>query len=344
MRKRKTALLSLALAVCCLPVFPLVKTKGTAEGFACAECVMELHSRRVLYERAGRQALPMASTTKILTAITVLEHTNDLFGEYEAASESIGVEGSSAYLKSGERYSTNDLLYGLLLRSGNDCAVALAIRTSGSLEEFSKLLNLTAQAAGALDSRFLTPHGLPCDGHYTTARDLSLITCYALRDERFAQIVSTKFYAPRGWKNKNKMLQTFEGAIGVKTGYTKQAGKCLVSAAKRGNMTLVCTVLNCPNTYARSTELLEDAFATFDNRKILSCDTPVEVEVSGKKVAAHVQKDLFYPLREEEYGLLEREVVANERIKKFPKKGDFIGQIKISLANRLLFSEKLYKL
>lgn len=307
-----------------------------------AECVMELHSGRILYEKSGEEKLPMASTTKIVTAIAVLEKEKDIRDRFPVPAEAVGIEGSSVYLKDGEEYSTEELLYALMLRSGNDAAVALAVHSFGSVAACSVAMNQIAQKAGALNSQFLTPHGLPQEGHYTTARDLTLITCYGLKNPDFAKIVSTTYYQPKGWKNKNKMLYNYDGAIGVKTGYTKEAGRCLVSAATRGNMTLVCTLLNCSDTYGRTTTLLNDAFSSYENLKIHATETPVELQIDGKKYATHTKKDLYYPILE-----VEREYIVKKvevlKVKK-PKKGDLVGKIKIYLSNRLLFSENLYKL
>lgn len=328
------------------------------ETAAKAECVTELYSRRVLYANNLSERLPMASTTKILTAITAIENTSeaDLQEERVIPDEAAGIEGSSVYLKRGDLYSSEELLYGLMLRSGNDCAVALAIRTGGSVEKFAAMMNRTAQKAGALDSRFLNPHGLPKEGHYTTARDLSLIACYALKNELFAKIVSAKRYEPRGWENKNKMLKNYDGAIGVKTGYTAEAGRCLVSAATRQKMTLVCAVLNCRDTYGRSAALLDDAFAAYEYAKILDGKTPIVVERNGKKVNAATNKDLYYPLLPEECGLLKKTVkplptstaaytstFASEAAKG-EKNTKIVGQIEIYLGNQLIFSENLYKI
>ena len=217
-----------------------------------AECVMEANSRRILYAAHGDTRLPMASTTKILTAITVLNACVDISEELIVPEQAVGVEGSSVYLKSGEKYSVRDLLYGLMLRSGNDCATALAWKIGGNVVNFSAMMNIMAQKAGAFQSNFVNPHGLPAKNHYTTAIDLCLITAYAMQNSVFREIVSTKYYAPQNWKNKNKMLTSVSGAIGVKTGYTKEAGRCLVSAIEREGMTLICTVLGCPTTYERS--------------------------------------------------------------------------------------------
>lgn len=302
-----------------------------------AECIMELYSRRVLYEKQGDIRLPMASTTKIATAITVLEHCKDIKEKFLIPEEAEGVEGSSVYLKSGEVYTIEDLLYGLMLRSGNDCAKALALYCSGSIQDFSAKMNQTAQRAGALNTHFKNPHGLPCDGHYTTAKDLCFISCYAMENPVFRKLVATKYYEPRYWKNKNKILQIYEGGIGVKTGYTKEAGRCLVSAAQRGNMTLVCTVLNCSTTYERCMELLDDAFSCYSNRRLLEKYEKVEVISGDKKIIGETHEEFVYPLMEGETEQIERRIipVIDEEI---------VGQIQIWLSKRLLFSTNLYKL
>ena len=309
-----------------------------------AECVMELHSRRVLFASNSDIRLPMASTTKILTATTVLEESDNLSEKIVIPEEAAGITGSSVYLKSGDTYTVEELLYGLMLRSGNDCAMALALRFGGNLGGFSSKMNAVAQKAGALESNFVNPHGLPCNGHYTTAQDLSRITCYALHNPTFCEIVSTKYYQPKHWQNKNKMLKLFDGAIGVKTGYTKEAGRCLVSAATRNNMTLICSVLNCPTTYERSIVLLEDAFRAYSYVPLLSQETLFCLDDGKTKVNARSDRDFYYPLLEGEAQWIEEktELVTSELKNK--KSGEIIGKIEIYLAKRLLFSGNLYKL
>lgn len=305
-----------------------------------AECVMEVNSRRILYADHADVCLPMASTTKILTAITVLENTDNLQEEIKIPAEATGIEGSSVYLKSGDIYTVEDLLYGLLLRSGNDCATALALRFGGSIGGFSAKMNRLAQASGALNSNFENPHGLPCTDHYTTATDLSYITCYALQNPEFAKIVSTKYYEPRRWQNKNKMLKLYDGATGVKTGYTKEAGRCLVSSATKENMTLVCTLLNCPTTYERTIKLFDDAFSAYKNVRLVQANDVFEIDDGKRKIQAITGKDFDYPLLEEEKGLIEIKTQAvNNR-----KSEKIVGQMEIYLAKRLLFSANLYKL
>ena len=334
-----------ALCYFVFPIFPIKKNVSSAETVreGKAECVMELNSRRILYESNGDVRLPMASTTKILTAATVLEYCDDLDEKISIPKEAVGIEGSSVYLKENDVYSIKALLYGLMLRSGNDCATALAIACSGSIAEFCVKMNGIAQKAGAFHSRFSNPHGLPNPRHYTTARDLSYITCFAMQNSVFREIVSTKYYQPYHWVNKNKMLANFEGAVGVKTGYTKEAGRCLVSAATRGNMTLVCSVLNCPTTYERSSELLNDAFAAYSYTPLLLSSTPLEVKKDGQILRGYAEKDYYYPLMEGEAQQLEivTKPILNQKI---TKDKEIIGQFEIFLAKRLLFSGNLYKL
>ena len=327
--QRKTALLLMSVTLLCFSGNTVVEESK-------AECVMELNSRRVLYESHGDLRLPMASTTKIVTAATVLETCENIEEKVTISHNSEGIEGSSVYLKEGEVYTVEALLYGLMLRSGNDCAVSLATYCSNSVEDFCIKMNETAQKAGALNSSFQNPHGLPSNGHYTTAYDLSAISCYAMQIPKFREIVSTRYYEPYHWQNKNKMLFRYDGGIGIKTGYTKEAGRCLVTAAEKEGMTLICTVLNCPTMYERTTKLLDDAFASYKNVKLLSYGQVFNVE----KCNAESRAEFFYPLLKEEKDLLEYKIGAS----KSNTDKEILGQLEIRLAKRLLFSTNLYKL
>lgn len=210
-----------------------------------------------------------ASTTKICTAITVLENCTNLDLPIPIPNEAVGVEGSSLYLERGEMLSVRDLLYGLMLQSGNDCAVALAIIVGDSVEGFVKLMNETAEKAGATNTNFVNPHGLHHDEHYTTAHDLCKISYYAMQNETFREIVSTKRHTTpyhdreycRNFPNKNKILFNYFGGNGIKTGYTRAAGRCLVSSATRDGKTYICTVLNCGDMWEESMRLLDRAFS-----------------------------------------------------------------------------------
>lgn len=209
-----------------------------------------------------------ASTTKICTAITVLENWSLLDLPVPIPDEAIGIEGSSLYLQKGEMLSVRDLLYGLMLQSGNDCAVALAVIVGGSVDGFVKLMNETAKMAGATNTNFVNPHGLHHDDHYTTARDLCAISYYAMKNEVFREIVGTKRHRTpyhnhdydRNFPNKNKILYNYDGGNGIKTGYTRASGRCLVSSATRDGKMYICTVLNCYDMFEECMRLMDRAF------------------------------------------------------------------------------------
>ncbi|MBD5132324.1 MAG: D-alanyl-D-alanine carboxypeptidase [Clostridiales bacterium] len=210
-----------------------------------------------------------ASTTKICTAITVLENHTMLDIPMPIPDEAVGVEGSSLYLQKGEMLTVRDLLYGLMLQSGNDCAVALALIVGGSVDGFVTMMNETAKKAGANNTHFVTPNGLHDDEHYTTARDLCAISYYAMQNETFRDIVATKHYTTpyhnhdydRHFPNKNKILFNYEGGNGIKTGFTKKSGRCLVSSATRNGKTYICTVLDCYDMFEECMRLMDCAFA-----------------------------------------------------------------------------------
>ena len=338
MKTSKTLLiLSCSLLFSVLPFVSIFSpVSARAQRISAAECVMEVDSRRILYQEHGDIRLPMASTTKIATAISVMDSGIDVEKIVSIPKNAVGIEGSSVYLKEGEEYSVKDLLYGLMLRSGNDCAVALAETVDGSVAAFSTRMNETAQRAGALNTHFVNPHGLPAKLHYTTAVDLSLITAYAMGNPLFCSIVSTKYYQPRAWQNKNKMLVQYEGAIGVKTGYTKEAGKCLVSAAEREGMRLIVTVLNCPTAYERTKRLFDDAFRKYTKKRLLGGDEVLRFD-GGEGIAG---QDYYFPLMEGEEEHIE--IVARPFVS--PENKKIVGQFEIYLLKQLLFCGNLYKL
>lgn len=243
--------------------------QATAYADGTAEVAMELESGHILHNKNVDERLPMASTTKIMTALIVCENS-DLDEVITVPVEAVGIEGSSIYLKKDEKISIKDLLYGLMLRSGNDAATALAIHCGGSVESFVDKMNERAVEIGANDTHFMNPSGLPDEGHYTTARDLCNIARAAMLNEIFNRVVSTKNYTGdfRSFTNKNKFLRNVEGANGVKTGYTTKAGRCLVSSVKRDDMDVVCVVLNCYDMYERSEEIVETCFRNYSVKTI----------------------------------------------------------------------------
>ena len=266
-QEKTIVILLLVLMIAAIFLIPI--ERASAQNRCSAIVVSDAESGEILYSQNADVTLEIASTTKILTAITVIENA-DVFMTYPIPKKAVGVEGSSIYLRDGEKWRILDLLYGLMLRSGNDAATALAIATSGTEEEFARLMNKTAEKIGATKSHFTNPHGLHDKDHYATARDLALITAYALKCPIFADICSTKTYRCKKqigdksedviFYNKNKLLYSYPSAIGVKTGYTKHSGRCLVSAAKKGDRTLVCVVLNLSDTYGVTKSLFDKYF------------------------------------------------------------------------------------
>ena len=270
----------------CALIFALilcpVKIRAGESLSAQAAIVMEQSTGRVLYAANADAVLPMASTTKIMTALCVLENAA-LDDVVTIDARMAGVEGSSMYLEAGETLTVEQLLYGLMLRSGNDAAVALALHVSGSVEDFVALMNQKAEELGLTHTHFANPHGLPAKEHCTTARELALLTCAAYENADFRRIVATQYVTvpwdghpyDRAMKNKNKMLTLCEGGNGVKTGYTKAAGRCLVSGAQRQGMQLVCVVLNAPDMWNDSLRLLDGGFAEYTLTTVLDSLEPV---------------------------------------------------------------------
>ncbi len=236
-----------------------------APGTSAESCILaEAESGAVLYEKNADSRMLIASTTKMLTALVVLELC-DPRERVMIAEDFAAVEGSSMYIKPGEILTVSDLLYGMMLASGNDAAAALALYVSGSVEAFSAVMNEYAQSIGCRDSNFVNPHGLDADNHYSTARDLMIIACAAMRNDTLREIVSTKHTtaAGRSLRNHNKLLWNCPGAVGIKTGFTESAGRSLVSCAEREDMRLVCVTLNAPDDWNDHTSLYDWAFSSY---------------------------------------------------------------------------------
>ena len=207
-----------------------------------------------LYCKNADARLPMASTTKIMTALVALENS-DMDEIVEVDDSAIGIEGSSAYLKSGDVLSMEELIYALLLQSANDAAVAIACHIGGDTDGFVRMMNSKAEELGLVNTNFVNPNGLDSEEHYTTARELSLIAANALKNEEFKKIVSThkKTFSNderiRTYVNHNKLLHLYDGCIGVKTGFTKKSGRCLVGAAEKDGLTFISVTLDAPNDW-----------------------------------------------------------------------------------------------
>ena len=318
-----------------------------------AMCVMEASTGRVLYEKNKAEIMPMASTTKIMTALTAIENCIDLDKKFEISPKAVGTPGTSIYLRKGEIMSTRDLLLGLMLVSGNDASVAIAEHVSGSTKNFVEKMNKTARKIGAFDTHFDNTHGLDSKTHYTSAYDLALITSYALKNPTFKEIVSTKNAKivtdsgkTRYLRNKNKLLFSLDGCVGVKTGFTNDAGRCLVSACERDGMTVVCVVLNCGPMFEESKTLLEKAFNEYRLVDLTSfCTLPKELEVrDGRedKVKIEGRGKYLYPLKTDEEKRVKCELSLPQSLLAPVEKNQLIGEVKIFVDNDLHFTQKIY--
>ena len=318
-----------------------------------AMCVMEMSSGRVLDEKNGDTLLPMASTTKIMTALTAIENCANLDEMFEISPKAVGISGTSIYLREGENLSVHQLLYGLMLVSGNDASVAIAERVGGSTNKFVDMMNRTARKIGAFNTHFDNPHGLDSKTHYTTAKDLALITSYALKNPTFKEIVTTKHTKitslegkTRYLRNKNKLLFSLDGCIGVKTGFTDDAGRCLVSACENDTMGVVCVVLNCGPMFEESRTILETAlekYQLYDLTQDYTLPNTISVE-NGRvgSVRIGTKGKYFYPLTTEEKENVRYVYNISKSIEAPADKDTEIGDVQIFINNNLHFSEKIY--
>lgn len=230
-----------------------------------AAVVADPATGRILFEKNGDRPMKAASTAKVLTALVVLEHASPE-ERVIVRPEWCGAEGSSMYLRAGESYTVRELLCGLLLVSGNDAAEALACHTAGSIETFVGWMNEKAAALGMNGSRFVDPSGLCAEGHQVTARDMALLACAGMKNELIRELVGTKSAEVAGTvlRNHNRLLWLYEGACGIKTGFTRAAGRTLLSCAEREGTAFVCVTLNAPDDWKDHAALLDWAFESFE--------------------------------------------------------------------------------
>lgn len=240
----------------------------------------------VLYEKNSDERMNIASITKIMTAILVIENCEDLDAKVKIKSEYCNIEGSSMYLEAGKSYTVRELLYGMMLASGNDAATALSCFISGGTEKFARLMNEKATELGMNNSSFKNPHGLDEEEHYSTAQDMALLMSYCMKNPDFREIASckSKDIGELTFVNHNKLLWNCEGCIGGKTGFTETAGRTLVSCAKRGDMTLVCVTLGAPDDWNDHMKLYDFGFENYKETCFLhdgfSFDIPI---ISGEQ-------------------------------------------------------------
>lgn len=267
--------------------------------------VLDAISGRTLYAKSSNAKSLIASTTKIMTALLICEKCNVL-DQMRIPKEAVGIEGSSMYLQEGELLTLQELLYGLMLSSGNDAAVALALYCCGSIEEFANLMNDKARLLGLNGTHFENPNGLDSPNHYSTAEDLAKLAAYAMDNPVFAKTVSTKTISAgsRFLRNHNKLLWLYPGADGVKTGYTKAAGRILVSSAVKNQRRLIAVTINDPNDWHDHSSLLDKAFSEYNLQRIVTVNDLAGYRevVSGtkQKIAIRAAENFVFSVRSEE--------------------------------------------
>ncbi len=287
-----------------------------------------LDTDSVVYASGEHERLPMASTTKIMTAVVVIENT-DVEETVAVASEAVGVEGSSAYLMKGEKIGVIDLLYALMLESANDAAVALAVYTGGDVESFVSMMNDKAKQIGMENTNFANPHGLDDSEHYSTAYDMALLCDYAMDNETFADITGSYRYETetRLFVNHNRLLKTCDGVIGGKTGFTKRSGRCLVSVARRDGVTMCAVTLNDPNDWKDHTALYDAAFDMYGRTRLAGGEYGIPV-INGKTdQLTAVAPDIDFVCEKDNADKIETKIYHDRFVYAPVNKGETVGYL-----------------
>ena len=314
--------------------------------------VIDKNNKTVIYGKNENTKTKMASTTKIMTCLVVLENAN-LRDIVETSAKAAGTGGSKLKFKKGDKISVNDLLYGLMLRSGNDAAVALAEHVGGNIEGFATLMNKKAVELGLKNTHFETPHGLDSDNHYTTPYELALLTAYALENNIFKTIVGTKSCSiningiPRTIFNTNELLGNLNGVYGVKTGFTNGAGRCLVTAIKRENLDAICVVLGADTKKDRTADSVKLIEYTFKNYESINISNKINEEFekwksinekrivikNGIKPSTKIKLDEYniktYPIKKNSENNIKVEINGNLNINAPVRKNTKIGELKV---------------
>lgn len=287
------------------------KTDASVSVSASSAVLMDQESGRVLFERGAHQKKRIASITKIMTAILAIE-SGKLDEMVKVSVNATKTEGSSVYLKPNEKIKLEELVYGLMLRSGNDTAVAIAEHVGGSLDGFVYLMNQKAGEIGMANTHFANPHGLDnFENHYSTAYDMALLTRYAMQNETYQLIAGTKIHkAPnpgekwdRVWRNKNRMLSKYKYSTGGKTGYTKRAKRTLVSTATKGDMSLISVTLNAPNDWNDHISMFEYGFSQYDLVEVVPEGMVKQVKEKTYQNHIFINRSFTYPVTKKEKDL-----------------------------------------
>ena len=318
----------------------------------------ERTTEEILFEKDAYTQTAMASTTKIMTAIIVLENC-DLNEEVSISKKAANTGGSTLGISEGTKISMQALLYGLMLRSGNDCAVAIAEHIGGSVEGFAQIMNNKAKELNLKNTNFVTPHGLDSVEHYTTAYDLAILTNYALNNEKFKEIVGTKQITeqigdyPRSMINTNELLGVVNGVYGVKTGFTGNAGRCLVTACKRNDLDIIVVVLGADTKKIRGLDSKNVIEYVFENYEMVDTESIVKEAMddfekvkkinilkSNDKIKLELEerKTYRYPVNKNEISNLKTAIYCVDVINSPVLKGAKIGNLQLKSNDKILYS------
>lgn len=329
----------LAIQLFCLP--QVEAGTGEPDIQAKAAVLIDESSGRVLFAKNPHQRLPQASTTKMMTCLLVIEN-GDLDKEVKISKYAAETGESSIWLEEGEVLTREDLLYALMLASANDAAVALAESVAGSEEKFVELMNKRARELKLNNTHFINPHGLDADGHYSSAYDLALLAREGLSNELFSSVVTTMErcvpWSGHPWDrylyNRNRLLTTYKGARGVKTGYTSNAGLCLVGAAQRGKLKLISAVMNSPNVYDDTQKLLDYGFSKFEAVVVEESKQVPDVKVKkGTKTSVRImpEREVVVAVLPEEKEQLSFKLEIPDQLEAPVKMGEVVGKGKVFL-------------
>lgn len=361
-KKMIISILSILLALIMLAGFFIPKKvvsvsamQKESECSAKSMCVIEQSSKRVLMEKQKDDKLPMASTTKIMTALVALENCESLDEVFATDNRAVGIEGTSIYLRKDERLSMRELLYGLMLNSGNDAAMAIAYKIgNGNVENFVNLMNEKVKELGLENTHFDNPHGLDSKSHYTSSYDLAIITAKAMENKDFREIVKTdvkEISAPKEMghrfvRNKHKLLKTMIGCEGVKTGFTDNARRCCVTSCYRDGMRLICVVLNCNDMFHESQKCLEQCYKDYHMEKVLDAYQYVgNVLVNDgvkERVDLYTKQGFAYPIKENEKELIKVDTKIVDIVDTPFEKDTQVGQVTITFDGKEVGSQQIY--
>ncbi|WP_174497800.1 D-alanyl-D-alanine carboxypeptidase family protein [Salirhabdus euzebyi] len=326
-----------------LTMYPL--HASAAPGVSANNAVlMEYESGRVLYDKGGHEQRSIASITKIMTAIVAIE-SGKLEEEVTVSDRASRTEGSSIYLKPGDKMKLKDLVYGLMLRSGNDSAVAIAEHVGGSVEGFTHLMNEKATWIGMEKSSFSNPHGLEGEGHYSTAYDMALLTRYAMNNKTFVKIFGTEKYKAETvqypWRNKNKLLtRYYKYCTGGKTGFTRKAGRTLVTTAEKDGMKLIAVTLNASDDWNDHSNLFNWGFNSYDLERIKK-EGEIQIPLpDGKTISGEILNEVILPLSKSELKKVENKIYIKEDLQLI--KDSIIGKQVYQVDGQVLAERNIY--